>query len=71
MKLPLLHHGYQGKHERGQVQPQRDDRPTSPDIELNADEAGADSQPGPDAYRDFPVQSRSATDEPAGSERSV
>ena len=27
MKLPLIHHGYQGKHKRGQIPRQRDDEP--------------------------------------------
>ena len=53
MKLPLFHHGYQGKHERGQVIPRQRDR--EPELgtveELETGEDQETARPGGDGSR--------------------
>ena len=47
MKLPLFHHGYQGKHERGQIPRQRqsdDDAPRGASEPRGADEREAQEE---------------------------
>ena len=66
MKLPLFHHGYQGKHERGQIPRQResdDDAPRSASELRGADEREAQEEQG-----DVTLASRQpAADQPADS----
>ena len=68
--MKLFHHGYQGKHQRGQVPQQRDDDPRLP----AADEQ--ETQEGQERVRDLlpeagtqgtdlPAQRPSAADQPA------
>ena len=67
MKLSLFHHGYQGKHERGQIPRQResdDDAPRGASGPRGADEREAQEEQG-----DVTLVSRqpSAADQPAES----
>ena len=71
--MKLFRHGYQGKHERGQVPRQRDDdsrpRPAAGEREAKEGrERASDPEPGTGTRQaDLPAQRRPAADEPADS----